>query len=321
MPKKKVVIASKNKEQRRKVRSQLGALSDIVVSPATRKRYDEAVKRFFSWASENQIVLPTSVVDFDQLVASYIDFLWEDGEGRSLASNTVAGLQFFQPTLKRQLVCSWRLLGAWAKHEMPARAPPLTPDLVEALAGCALKLKLPHVSLAILIGFYGLLRTAEICNLSRGDMAISLDPPTVVLNLGLTKGGARSGALESVTLNQQFLVKLCQAWVLNKQAGDKLLPKGPGDFRKVFADLLRTLQLQEWGFKPYSLRRGGATDHFRRFNSLSATVVRGRWSSAKMARICLNDGLATLASFVFTEQKQLISTARKFFRDTATLAF
>ena len=46
------------------------------------------------------------------------------------------------------------------------------------------------------------------------------------------------------------------------------------------------------GFKPYSVRRGGATAYFRATRNMEAALDRGRWSSARVARIYLNDGLA-----------------------------
>jgi hypothetical protein len=70
-------------------------------------------------------------------------------------------------------------------------------------------------------------------------------------------------------------------------------------FRQRFSLLLHDLELHEWGFKPYSLRRGGATHHFQLNGQLSSTVVKGRWGSAKSARVYINDGLATMASFRF----------------------
>ena len=49
-------------------------------------------------------------------------------------------------------------------------------------------------------------------------------------------------------------------------------------------------------FRPYSLRRGGATFWFGRHQSLDRLLIQGRWASQKTARIYLNEGLAMLAS-------------------------
>jgi integrase len=170
-----------------------------------------------------------------------------------------------------------------------------------------------------MIGFYGLLRTGEILKLTSQDFSIGKSPRTLVVNLGLTKGGARQGALESVTIHDEYVINLVQAFQFTASRGDKLLPNGGGDFRKVFSSLVEELDISDWGFRPYSLRRGGATEHFRAFNSLSATTVRGRWASAKMARIYLNDGLATLAGFSFEKQHAKLCFFQKLCVQTCTM--
>ena len=52
------------------------------------------------------------------------------------------------------------------------------------------------------------------------------------------------------------------------------------------------MAVESFGFKPYSIRRGGATAYFRVTRNMEATLDRGRWSSARVARIYINDGLA-----------------------------
>jgi hypothetical protein len=241
----KKVISTSNRSQRKADRQQLGALADLIVNPSTKRRYDSAAQSFFHWMTLEGKTLPPTVEAFDEVLCAYIEFLWQDGEGRSLASNTVAGLQFVRPTLRRKLPCAWRLLAAWAKRELPARAPPLTVFLLQALVGLALNKKLPNVAAALMIGFYGLLRTGEILKLTSQDFSIGKSPRTLVVNLGLTKGGARQGALESVTIHEEHVINLVQAFQFTANKGDKLLLNGGGDFRKVFSSLLEELDISE----------------------------------------------------------------------------
>ena len=63
-------------------------------------------------------------------------------------------------------------------------------------------------------------------------------------------------------------------------------------FYALFHAGIRWLGLEDNGFLPYSVRRGGATAYFRATRSMEAALDRGRWSSARVARIYLNDGLA-----------------------------
>ena len=184
-------ISTSNRSQRKADRQQLGALSDLIVNPSTKRRYESAVQAFFHWMTLESKTLPPTVEAFDEVLCAHIEFLWQDGEGRSLASNTVAGLQFVRPTLRSKLPCAWRLLSAWAKRELPARAPLLTVFLLQALVGLAFKKDLPNVATALIVGFYGLLRTGEILKLTFQDFNVGKSPRTLVINLGLTKGGAQ----------------------------------------------------------------------------------------------------------------------------------
>ena len=53
--------------------------------------------------------------------------------------------------------------------------------------------------------------------------------------------------------------------------------------------------MQEFAFRPYSLRRGGATFWFQKQQNLDKILVQGRWQTQRSARIYLNEGLAVLS--------------------------
>jgi len=60
--------------------------------------------------------------------------------------------------------------------------------------------------------------------------------------------------------------------------------------------MLAALEIREAGYKPYSLRRGGASFDYRQHGVVSRTTLRGRWNSAKTARIYIADAMAVLAA-------------------------
>ena len=74
----------------------------------------------------------------------------------------------------------------------------------------------------------------------------------------------------------------------------------PHVFYRLFKQGLCWLGLEDYGFLPYSLRRGGATAYFRATRNMEATLDRGRWSSARVARIYVNDGLAREVELQFS---------------------
>ena len=64
---------------------------------------------------------------------------------------------------------------------------------------------------------------------------------------------------------------------------------------RFFKRLCTDTRLLALSWRPYSLRRGGATAHFLEHGSLDKTAVRGRWPSTKTARIYINEAVSTFA--------------------------
>lgn len=228
----------------------------------------------------------------DGLVSEYIEHLWSSGEGRALASDTIAGLQDSDPHLKGCLPTVWRLLKVWNQNELPNRAPPMPESVVHAIAGRAILQDEPFFALSILVGFYGMLRTGEILSLSPKQVEVATLNSPAVLSLGLTKSGKRQGAAESVTISVYDVVRRLHQW---KLASKQPLAKSAGAWRAQFATYVHELGLDEFEFRPYSLRRGGATFWFTRHGSLDRLLIQGRWQAAKTARIYINSGLAAVA--------------------------
>ena len=300
MPKKKVHLAAPTKQQRIEQRQKLGSLKSLTVQPGTKKRYDNALRKFFEFLKFENLSLPRVRSRMDDIVGEYIEHLWSSGEGRALASDTVAGLQNEDPKLKGALPLSWRLLKVWSQNELPNRAPPLPENVVHALAGWAIVKDDHACALSLLLGFYGMMRTGELIELLPHQVQAPKANGPAVLSLGLTKSGKRQGALESVTITVYDVVRRLQAW---KAASKKRLGISPAEWRAKFSQGLEALQLQEFGFRPYSLRRGGATFWFLKHGSFDRLLVQGRWAAPKTARVYINDGLATLAELTIPTHK------------------
>ena len=79
----------------------------------------------------------------------------------------------------------------------------------------------------------------------------------------MTKGGKRVGASESVTIREEETLR--RLWQrLNTPGSPSLLCGTAHSWRKTFNDALEACQLGGHDFRPYSLRRGGATMYFGR---------------------------------------------------------
>ena len=264
------------------------------MQPATKQRYTRAIDNFLLFLHDNNLVLPQQRDRLDPLVCDYLEFLWSSGQGRAAASDTVAGLQDQDVRLKGQLMGSWWLLKTWAVNEIPNRAPPLPVHVLHAMVGWALFHQRFTFALSLLLGFYGMLRTGEILGLRSSQILAESNKSKVIISLGLTKGGKRQGTAESAIVGYDKVVKFVQHWkALAKDSTP--LACSSGNWRVMFNEALAALKVQSLGFRPYSLRRGGATWWFAKHGSLDKILLQGRWQAPKTARVYINEGLSILA--------------------------
>ena len=294
MPRKRVLEAT-TPEDRAKQRQKLGTLRELTVQPSTRKRYTKATDAFLQFLRKEDLVLPRNTVDMDPLLCDYLEHLWASGAGRALASDTLAGIQDMQPNLKNHLPGAWRLLKAWHNNEIPNRAPPLPEHVLQSMAGWAFFHGHVTFGISLVVGFYTMLRTGELLGLRASHLASAPGHRQVLISLGLTKGGRRHGAAESVILGYESAVTLVKQWKLSASVAAPLA-NTPAQWRALFSQCLQELNLTRFDFRPYSLRRGGATLWFGKHQSLDQILVQGRWHTQKSARIYINEGLSTLAS-------------------------
>ena len=288
------ILEAKTRRERVQTRKQLGSLKSLTVQPSTKARYAKARAGFYRFLKKEGLCLPTSRDKLDDLLAEYLEHLWSSGKGKGVASDTVAGLQDLDPKLRGNLQICWRLLKAWASHEIPCRAPPFPEIVLQALAGRAFFLKDEAFGLSLLIAFYAMLRTGEVLGLDSSKISMTGPTNPAIISLGFTKAGQRQGAAESVTITVLPVLRLLWRWLQKCPPRSPLCP-APHVWRKKFQEYVEELKLESWGFRPYSLRRGGATFWFGKHGSLDKLLVHGRWTAIKTARLYINEGVATLA--------------------------
>ena len=282
------------KKERIAVRKTLGPLQSLTVQSKTKDRYFKARQRFYEFLKKEGFEIPRRRQDLDVLVSEFIEHLWASGEGRSLANDTVAGLQDKDPRLRGQLPASWHLLKTWSLNEIPNRAPPLPEKVLHAMVGYSLANNQCAFGLSLLLGFYCMLRTGELLGVRANHIAMTKPTSVAIVSLGMTKGGKRQGAAESATLGVLDVLKLLWKWKQSNLVGAHLCPS-PYRWRTLFAQTLEALGLESFNFRPYSLRRGGATHWFRHHGSFDKLLVQGRWAAPKTAKVYINEGLAILA--------------------------
>eukprot|EP00435_Cladocopium_sp_Y103_P050459 s406_g15.t1 len=235
----------------RRIKTKFRDAADLTVQPATRKRYDLATNQFLRFLEKEGHVLPSEKHKMDPLVCDYVEHLWSSGAGRGLACDTLAGLQDIQPNLKNALPGAWRLLKTWHVNEVPNRAPPIPEHVVQTMAGWSFFKGHVTFGVSLLVGFYCMLRTGELLGLRACHFLSDPSKQQVLISLGLTKGGKRTGAAESVILGFEPVVKLVKQW---KTVAQKMTPLAisPGQWRGLFNESLSALGLESFGFRPLS---------------------------------------------------------------------
>ena len=150
----------------------------------------------------------------------------------------------------------------------------------------------PHWALALQLGFHALLRTGELLQLQAKDCTVQQDH--IHLFLGQTKTSFRNANVDSVHFRHHQLALLLGAWKNSVRKNAYLVDCSNTAFRTWFARGLRDTSLEHIGYKPYSLRRGGATHVFTESHSYSTVTQQGRWSSQQTVRVYIADSLALL---------------------------
>ena len=298
----KQIVEGQDKRARKERRAALGTLRSLLIKPSTEDRYRKAFEAFLRFLTCQKTSLATSRASLDRQVEDYIEHLWHEGEGISLAGDTISSLQHFQPSCKRHLPGAWRLLKAWQLRELPSRAPPFTLTTLYILLGHIPTH--PQIALGLYVAFRCLLRTGELLALQARDVVLAPKSSTAVLYLGLTKTGQRNHHAGTVSLQDPTLVKILSRWKASVPPDSKLITISATQFRALFKSSLTAVSLDRFQFKPYSLRRGGATDLWLTTRNYSLVSHTGRWSAERTLKVYIQDSIALLTDLTFNPTKQ-----------------
>ena len=163
------------------------------------------------------------------------------------------------------------------------------------------------MAVLLLVSFHCLLRTGELLSLTVADIALGAD--AAVISLKGTKTGIRHNADEAISVTDPIVLEFLRFMVLLRQdLGTTALPiwsQTAAKFRCRFKTLCDLMGLQQFNFRPYSLRRGGATALFQESKSMEMALIRGRWESSRVARLYISDGLSFIPSIKLSEHTKL----------------
>lgn len=308
-----VVLAARTQRERKRRRAGI-RLRDFAISAKTKARYELAVGRILPVLE----ALP-DLSDLDQVLSEFVEAQWARGESLYVIADGLSGLHFFWPELRGTLRNSWRLFKCWRRVEAPARAPPITGPIVRAFIARAVELNELSFACLLALGFHALLRTGELLNVAAKDLDIS--EACGVLRLPHSKSGARTGSNEAIAIRDKLTLQLLDTWlaVVKPAPGQLLWPYSAQRFRRRFLEFNRFFRICDLQFKPYSLRRGGATFLLQWGQPMEAILLRGRWRSLAVARLYLQDGLSLIPTLKIPAHLQ--EKLARYTADTPSTAF
>lgn len=284
-PPPRILLAGRTQAERRRLRAGI-RLRDYSITAKTRARYTAAVSKLLPFLETQP-----DLSDLDRVISEWVEREWVLGQPLCHIADALSGLHHFWPEIKGHIREAWRLFKSWRRIETPARAPPLTRDIVRAFVGKAVLSDELAFATLVALGFHGLLRTGELLALEYRD--IEINSTCGIASLRQTKSGQRTSSLRD-SLTIQLLLTMLAAHPTSRY--QKLWPHSGQHFREVFRKYCSFFRVAHLLFKPYSLRRGGATWLLQAGVAMEAIMIRGRWKSLQVGRLYLTDALALLPS-------------------------
>ena len=284
--------AAVDQAARQTSRQERGRLQNNRVTDPTLTRYRAAVSSFVNWLGTFGMHPATEQEELEGQVCDFLEALWEQGAARNKAGDVLSGVGFVLG--RHRLNRGWELLKVWDRLEPSKRAAPLPEDTLLSMVWVAWCWGRPDISLLLVAGFAMFLRTMEMLTLERWQLQLDAERQRIVVLLPHTKTGTRTGVPENVVLEDKTAYRAVVTLLGVCGPSAKLLRSSCADVRRCFNELLAFHGLEGRGFAPYSLRRGGATAHWRRYGQLDRTSELGRWRSHRTARICLTEAAQCL---------------------------
>lgn len=276
---------------------------------STRAKYRAACLEFIRWCEQHNRDFSTDR-QFDETLASYLCFLYDNGFCYSKACATVFGCVMYDPVLKPHLLMTRAVLTGFRKLTPVKVRPPVTWDMAVCVAVQMLRHGRRDFALATLLGFDCLLRVSELFGLrvrdvvDTGDARLGSEFKQMALSLQHTKTGPNRWVL---VLHPEVRVLLRRA-VAGRAASDFVFDAGRmnrrnsqaayrGLFKKCCGELgLRVPPDSQFlPYTPHSLRHGGATQLVLLSWRVEDIMLRGRWASTKSARYYLQNAPSYLS--------------------------
>ena len=286
--------------------------ADRVVLQQTRDRRGSLLSAFDEWLGENLRVTLEDLLgrqcDPEQVAEALVSYgkdMYNAGKSYGKFSETINAVTAKRPGLRRQVGIAWDLAFNWVVDEPHDHHAAMPLSIMLSMTSLALLWGWTQVAGVIALGWAGVLRIGEIFNAVRSDLVLPEDSApgiqTALLKIRLPKTRGRAARHQAVKIDPSDIVALLSAVFGKLSPSSRLWPWSPATLRKRFRDLQIAIGLESQlkrGVLPFSLaslRPGGATYWLGVTEDAEYVRRKGRWVSAKVLEIYLQE--ATVATF------------------------
>lgn len=332
-----VLLNPENADERDRARrrAEVSLQSDRVLRPQTRSRREVLLCEFDSWIWQKEGVSLASILDVREVDAERVsELLVEYGKdlfyaGRSYGrfSETINAVGARKPLIRRSLVSAWDLAFSWVTDEPHTHHPAMPLSIVSAFSSLAHLWGWPVEAAIFLLTWCGLMRIGETLGATRSDLILPKDSAPgidyVLVRIKQPKTRGSAARHQSARVDPVDVIDLLDAVFGNKAGHEKLWPMSPSTLRKRFAALQRALGLpieRSGTFRPYdlaSLRAGGATFLMQRLEDAELVRRRGRWLSARVLEIYLQE--ISAATFQLRMQPKVFDLVQRLAASFSTI--
>ena len=259
------------------------------VSSTYQERLERGLLHLCKFLEQSQLTVNVDdPVCVNNVLAIYVQHSHDCEDSLWVVKHALLCVQARFPHLRSHIGRPWACLKSW-ESEKPFRSRlPLPHDVMRKMCAVAIDMagadpaqSLHWLGLAVLIrvGYYCLLRPAELVGLRRKDVLFSAGH-CPILAIRNPKNRRFFGRAQFVLL-QDVCTSDWLRWFVHSLPGEcKLWPGSISSFRVWFRRLLQVCCLDTVAWNPSSLRCGGATYLHVHLNvSISRLKFIGRWSS------------------------------------------
>ena len=265
------------------------------LSPHTVKKYRTAVNRFGQWLRGWNIPAPRNLRELDHYGGEFVNFLYQDDRPLNWATDFQCGLKRLHPFCRRYLDATNQYCRNWCKAVVRKRACPLPWAVVQAMISLAMLETRHELALVLYLGFAGLFGAGELINMLSSQISV-VSESVAVISLAEFKTAVRIANAESVIIKDRCLIQLLVTRMRNRSPASRLYSGSYGSLAIAIKDYAAFLGLEGNHVTPHSLRRGGATWHFRRCQNLDVVQTLGRWAQARTAKLYIDEAMSEFSA-------------------------